>query len=117
MGCQHALLNTTVICLYDSSMGNETLVKPRILWSVSLAIDQDYTRNIKSRKIYWSVQSKYSSLAAKRFKQFKRQKHEESIKNGITSFMIKVFELVVRALLYARIIRKQQVETVRVESD
>lgn len=117
MGCQHALLNTTVICLYDSSMGNETLVKPQRLWSVSLAIDQDCTRNIKSRQIYWSVQAKYSSLAAKRFKQFKRQKHEESIKNGIVSFAIKVFEFIIRALLAARIIRKQQVETVRVESD
>ena len=117
MGCRHALLNTTVIRLYDSSMRIETVDKPRILWYAWLAIDQDYTRDIKSRKIYWSVQSQYASLAAKRFKQFKRQKREESIMNGIASFMIKVVELIVQALLYARIIRKQQVEMVRVESD
>jgi hypothetical protein len=58
------------------------------------------------------TQEEYGSLAARRFKQFKKQKRRESIKKKIVAFLYKLFRAIVIVLKKARIIRARKVENV-----
>jgi hypothetical protein len=57
----------------------------------------------------------HASIAAKRYKEFKKEKRKESMKKSLISFLIKLFEVVVKALQKVGIIKKRKVETITVE--
>jgi hypothetical protein len=56
-----------------------------------------------------------ASIAAKRYRQFKAEKHKESVKKDFVSFLIKLFEMIIKALQKGRIVKKRQAEIVTVE--
>ena len=56
-----------------------------------------------------------ASIAAKRYRQFKAEKHKGSVKKEFVSLLIKLFEMIIKALQKGRIIKKRQAETITVE--
>ena len=56
-----------------------------------------------------------ASIAAKRYRQFKAEKHKDSVKKEFVSLLIKLFEMIIKALQKGRIIKKRQAETITVE--
>jgi hypothetical protein len=60
------------------------------------------------------MQSKYSSFAARRYRQYRRQERKKSAKKKIVAFLLRLFMMIVGVLQKARILRRK-VETIRVE--
>jgi hypothetical protein len=60
------------------------------------------------------MQSEYSSLLARRYRQYRRQKSKESAKKKIGSFMFKLFTVIAKALQKAGILRRK-VEKIKVD--
>jgi hypothetical protein len=56
-----------------------------------------------------------AAIAAKRYKQFRKEKGKGSIKNRIVSFIVKVFFAIIKLFTKAKILRRRKVETVAVE--
>jgi len=61
------------------------------------------------------MESKYSSLAARRYRQYQRQKRKEFAKKKIISYLFKLFQAIVKALQKIRVLRRRNVETIIVE--
>jgi len=61
------------------------------------------------------MESKYSSLAARRYRQYEWQKRKEFAKKKIISYLFKLFQAIVKALQKIRVLRRRNVETIIVE--
>ena len=62
------------------------------------------------------MQQEYATVAARRYKEFKKQKKKESTKKKVISFLFKLFRAIVTMLKKARVVRKPKVERVKVQS-
>lgn len=58
---------------------------------------------------------KEAVIAAKRYRQYKAEKRNDLIQKTIISFLLRLFEAIAKALQKSRIIRRSNVETVKVE--
>ena len=56
-----------------------------------------------------------SAIAAKRYKQFKKEQRKESVKKKVASFLVKLAMAIVKLLQKARILRRRKVEAVAVQ--
>jgi len=60
------------------------------------------------------MKSEYSSLAARRYRKYQRQKRKEFAKK-ITLYLFKLFHAIVKALQKTKVLRRRNVETIIVE--
>jgi len=56
-----------------------------------------------------------SAIAAKRYKQFKKEQRKISMKKKVVSFLVKLAMAIVQVLQKARILRRRKVETIAVQ--
>ena len=58
--------------------------------------------------------SEYSAVAAKRYREYKRQKQKESFIHGLVTLVLRILNALIRTLQRSKIIRAPRVEKINV---
>lgn len=61
--------------------------------------------------------SEYSAVAAKRYRQYKRQKQKESFVHWLVTLVLRILHALIRTLQRANIKKTRRVEKINVERD
>jgi hypothetical protein len=61
--------------------------------------------------------SEYSAIAAKRYREYKRQKQNESFIHGLVTLVLRILNALVRTLQRAKIMKARKVEKINVQGE